>query len=306
MLTTSVESGIMLPANPLVKYVLVSALLKAQLHHNIKISHFLVNGTHIHFIVRVINPEDIPGFMERFKTESAHYLNRLLGRKQRTIWCKRYDMSACLEYTDVINRIVYIYNNPVKDGLISSIDLYPGLSSWQRFKSNKSYIKGALLSRRNIKPVEQVPGEKQFEHHRKGLSKKRKVRILEIDPNDWMKAFDIDDPKEINELILSSIEENRKDIHEIRLANDKKHYLGSSKLRNQEIDLSYEPQRSGRKMWCYSKNKEKRARYISWVKSLVSEAREVYQEWLRGNTSQRMPIGMLAPRMPVQGNLIFC
>jgi molybdopterin biosynthesis enzyme MoaB len=27
-------------------------------------------------IVRAVNPEDIPGFMERFKTESAHYLNR--------------------------------------------------------------------------------------------------------------------------------------------------------------------------------------------------------------------------------------
>ena len=309
MLTTSVESGIMLPANPLVKYILTSALLKAQMHHNIKISHFLVNGTHIHFIVRVINPEDIPNFMERFKTESAHYLNRLLGRKKRTIWCSRYDMSACLEYTDVINRIIYIYNNPVKDGLISSIGIYPGLSSWQRFRSNKSYIKGCLLSRREIKPVKQVPSEEHFERSRKRLAIKKKVKILDINPNDWMKAFDIkaaEEIEEINQIIISGIKENMQEIHQMRAAKGKEHFLGSHKLRNQEIDLSYEPQRSGRKMWCYSQNRKSRKLYIAWVKSLAEEAREVYHDWKKGITSRRMPIGMFAPRMPAQGHLIFC
>ncbi len=51
MLTTNVESGIMLTANPLVKYIITSALLKAHLHHQVKISHFLVNGAHMHFLL---------------------------------------------------------------------------------------------------------------------------------------------------------------------------------------------------------------------------------------------------------------
>ena len=62
-LTLSTESGIMLPANPLVKFLIGSAMLRALEHHPIKISHYIVNGTHIHMIVRVWNPEDMPGFM---------------------------------------------------------------------------------------------------------------------------------------------------------------------------------------------------------------------------------------------------
>ncbi len=309
MLTTSVESGIMLPANPLVKYVISSALLKAQLHHQIKISHLLVNATHIHFLVRVINPQDIPDFMERFKTESAHYLNRLLGRKKRTIWCDRYDMSAALEASDVIDRIIYIYTNPVKDGLVSSIDLYPGLSSWNRFNSSKSYLKGSLISRRDIKPVEQVASEEHFERARKQLAVKKKLRTLVIDPNDWMKAFKItnkDEIEEINKTIKEGIIERTKVIHERRLEAGKKQFLGSHKLRNQEINLEYQSKRSGRKMWCYCRNIERRKQYISWVKELAAEAREVYRAWQSGDTSRAMPIGMFAPRMPVQGNLIFC
>ncbi|MCB0334870.1 MAG: transposase, partial [Bdellovibrionales bacterium] len=84
-ITLSVEEGIMLPANYLTEFIVMAALLRAQKHHPVVISHFLVSGTHIHMIVRVDNPEDIPGFMERFKTESAHYINRSLGRKKRTI-----------------------------------------------------------------------------------------------------------------------------------------------------------------------------------------------------------------------------
>ena len=81
-LTLSAESGIILPANPLTRFIVGAAMLRALKHHPIRISHYIVNGTHIHMIVRVWNPEDIPGFMERFKTESAHYINRVLGRSR--------------------------------------------------------------------------------------------------------------------------------------------------------------------------------------------------------------------------------
>ena len=129
-ITTSTENGIMLPANPLVKMLLLSALKRAFDLHPLKISHLIINGTHLHFLLRCYNPEDIPAFMERFKTESSHYLNKLLGRRKRTIWCDSYDCSRILTPSRAIKKIVYLYTNPVKDQLISSITQYPGLSSW--------------------------------------------------------------------------------------------------------------------------------------------------------------------------------
>ncbi len=124
-----------------------------------------------------------------------------------------------------------------------------------------------------------------------------------------MKAFGIinkDEIEEINKTIQSGITERTKDIYERRLEAGKKQFMGNHKLRNQEINLEYQPKRSGRKMWCYSKNIERRKRFISWVKELAAEAREVYRAWQNRDTKRAMPIGMFAPRMPVQGNLIFC
>ena len=44
---------------------------------------------------------------------------------------------------------------------------------------------------------------------------------------------------------------------------------------------------------------------IVFVKRLAKEAREVYLKWKSGATDLSMPIGMFAPRMPLQANLIF-
>ena len=109
LITTSVEEGLIFPQNPLIKVLLLAALLRAQtLHPGCIPCHFLISTTHIHILVYVLNPDDVKGFMERFKTESSHYINRLLGRQKRTIWCASYDSPALLQESDARNWIAYI------------------------------------------------------------------------------------------------------------------------------------------------------------------------------------------------------
>ena len=160
----------MLPANELVTFLIKSAMLRALRLHPIKISHFIVNGTHIHMIIRVWNPEDVPGFMERFKTELSHYLNNLVGRNKKTIWSDGYDSPAIILADDVIDKIVYLYTNPVKDGLIDSINHYPGLSSWSSFNNRKSHIKGRLICRDDVVEVDQNGGSEYFYKKKRILS----------------------------------------------------------------------------------------------------------------------------------------
>ena len=81
--------------------------------------------------------------------------------------------------------------------------------------------------------------------------------------------------------------------------------MGAAKLSNQGIDLSYVSKRSGRKMWCISSDIKQRKIYLSFVKRLAKEARDVYLKWQQGVTDFPMPVGMFAPRMPLQANLIF-
>lgn len=307
-LTCSVEQGIMLPSNPLVNFIIKSAILRAIKHHPIKVSHDIVNGTHVHLFVRAENPEDVPGFMERFKTESAHYLNRLLGRKKRTIWCAGYDSPRLLTVEDAIEKIAYLYTNPVKDGLVDSIKNYPGLSTYNLFTKTKKKITARLIGRDLLSEVRQNQNYQGYKKALKNLLKSKdigKLQTIDINCNDWMKAFNIEDPKEIKE-INTRIHERIKTIEE-KIQKERKEtnkpFLGREKLENQGIDLTYTPKRTGKKMWCISSNIEKRKSYIKYLKSIADKAREVYELWKTGATEEKMPIGVFAPRMPVLCNL---
>ena len=45
-----------------------------------------------------------------------------------------------------------------------------------------------------------------------------------------------------------------------------------------------------------------RKHYIRKIKELARRATEVYLSWCQGDTTQRIPEGMFAPRMPVLAN----
>ena len=134
-ITTSLEEGLLLKSNPLMRLILESCLAKAQALHRVRICHFLFEETHVHIILVVDNPEDVPAFIGRFKTESAHSINRLLGRRKRTVWCEGYDSPILASPVDVIREIVYLYTNPSKDDLVDGIEEYPNFSTWENYKT---------------------------------------------------------------------------------------------------------------------------------------------------------------------------
>ena len=302
-ITASVEEGIMLPANPLVKQLILSAMARAYKHHPIEICHYIVNGTHIHMIVIVNNPQDIPGFMERFKTESAHYLNRLLGRRKRTIWCDSYDSPALLTAADVIKKIVYLYTNPVKDGLIDSINHYPGLSSWENYQKSKNTIITSLLSRDDIQKVPQDSGWTIFNNMKNLLLRaaKRKAKLV-LNPNGWLRAFN-NENETFAEEANTEINQKIKEQEELQ-AKEKSSFMGKTKLENQGIRLDYQSNRSGKKMWCICSDIPYRIRYILYIKSLCEEAKAVFEKYIQGDFSLPYPPGLFPPRLPLLCNLV--
>jgi REP element-mobilizing transposase RayT len=131
--TFSIEQGMLLLCNPLCEAILKSCLASAQFMYPVRVVAFLIEGTHIHLVLVVDNPDDVPAFIRHFKTESAHALNRILGRRKRTFWCECYDSRVVLTPLRTLMVLTYIYSNPAKDNLEMSIDNYPGVSSWKMF-----------------------------------------------------------------------------------------------------------------------------------------------------------------------------
>jgi hypothetical protein len=250
--------------------------------------------------VRLSNPVALKDFMGYFKTESAHAINRLLGRRQRTVWCRGYDSPLLLTPEDVVEKIVYTYGNPSKDSLVDCIDVYPGLSSWQAFRGGSCELDAPILCRPDFS---ELPRHNFHDHDYRRLaqqlSQDKPSLPFRIFPNAWMKSFGISEPQEVslwNERIISALKQQEAQQRHERIKEGRS-VIGCSRLVNQRIGRPYSPRRWGRRMLCICQDIPFRARFVEWIKQLVEQGREALREWRRGNFV-RYPLGLYPPSVP--------
>ena len=256
----------------------------------------------------VMDPEDVPKFLGYFKRESAHMLNRILGRNKRTIWCEGYDSPIVLTPITALVAIAYIYSHPAKDDLTESIKEYEGLSSWRMFTSGNHTENYKLLRRPHF---ETLPIWKQnYRGYRaeaeRVLSESTESYPLTLSPNAWLDAFGITSPleqKKWNDRILTRTNALETRAAKIRNLLGRK-VIGVERLRNQRFDLLHRPIRSGKRTWCLSEKRSIRERFISFLKDLTFKARKVYQRWKLGDFSVPFPPGLHAPNMPRLANMM--
>jgi hypothetical protein len=306
--TFSLEEGLLLLANPLCKAIVKSCLARAQVLHPVRICHFIVQATHVHVVLVVMNPDDVHAFIRCFKTESAHMINRLLGRGKRTLWCEGYDSPVVLTAVRALLAIAYLYANPAKDNLEASIDKYPGLSSWNMFQSGEtsSYCKRLRRPQFSFIPrdAHNLRGYTKLADTLLTESKENQTFILE--PNAWMEAFGYHSSEEqtrINNRLIERVRLLEQRAARLRVANNKR-IIGREKLVNQVLDVTYRPKRSGRRMWCLSEKRSVRVTFIRFFKELMHNARAVRQRWKLGDLTIPYPPGLYPPSMPKLANVL--
>lgn len=307
--TFTVEEGLLLLANPLCESILKSCLAAAQKLYPVKVCHFIVEATHIHMIVVVYNPSDLPAFVGHFKTESAHMINRLLGREKRTLWCEGYDSPVVLTFTRAVIALVYLYCNPAKDHLVRSIDEYPGFSSWKMFRDGVLTKNWKRLRRPLFRAL--APDS----HNLRGYTKEAERLLGESDeiesfilhPNAWLEAFGITDSAEqerINTRIVERIKTVEARAEKFRIKHNKR-LIGREKLMKQVMDTTYKPSRRGKRTCCLSHSRSIRIAFITAFKLLKQEARKVLAKWRMGDTSAKYPPGLYPPSMPKLADVLI-
>lgn len=300
--TFSVEEGLLLLSNPLCLAMIKSCLARAQFLYPVRICHFLVEATHIHMVLVVTNPDDVCQFVKYFKTESAHMINRLLGRKKRTVWCEGYDSPVVLTFPRAVIAISYLYANPAKDNLEESIDQYPGLSSWDMYQRGELKKNWKRLRRPAFTALP------RDSHNLRGytkyaeqiLSSTKKTHTFTLEPDAWMEAFGIEDPVD-KATINNSIEKRVQKLEKrakLKRDTEKKRVIGKERLINQALNTNYRPQRTGTRTWCLTEKRSLRIEFIRFLKDLFDEAREVRKRWFLGDYSQPYPLGLYPPSMP--------
>lgn len=281
--------------NAIIKGILVSAANK----YKVDICHYYWAPNHFHLIVVPRDLEALPKFIKYLKQESAHAVNRILGRKKRTIWCQSYDSPILLEPDEVLRRIAYLYTNPERDKIVDSIDNYTGVSSWKSFK-NRNYKLVAKRIPRDCIPAQQEPTNitKLERLILCRIFKKLDIKAesLILKPYACLRCFkELEETtdKEFDEMIMGQMETHRQ-----MIPKDIKPFHTKKTLSMMQIDLAYEPKKFGKKTIALSSDTKLRGEFISWFKSIRDKSREVYKKWKAFDFDEEWPLYLYPPPKP--------
>ncbi len=254
--------------------------------------------------IRAEDPSVADQFFRYFKTETAHAVNKMMGRVRGPVWDEGYDSPIVLDEEKYSEKTVYILTNPQKADLVERIEHYPHLSSWQ-----------ARLSSRGVKVYEcydirrqDVPrlpqGELSEREERRLLMKLRakakgRKRIkLVINPRAMFETIKDEQEKtwgEHNERVLEWVRDEQLELSKKRILENKS-VLGAEKLKRASIHQVYVPQANdGIRTICLASDADERKGFIEWFKDMVGKCKEVYQRWSQGDFSVDYPLGFFPP-----------
>lgn len=291
-------------ASPYMAVIIKSILASALNLYNLKICHFIVMGNHLHMIVVVDTPEDLPLFVGYFKRESALAVNALLGRRRRSVWEENYDSPIVLDGDKVVDRIVHLYANPAEANLEESIERYPNLSSWQAFLDGGIEESCPRIPRNAVPCIinKQLSLDDQRNLANYLISMSTGDMELIIEPDAWLECFDefkTQNPQKIKQEIIQRLKTTEEELRRRR----SKPVVGALALRMQSIQKAHTPKKYADKMLCLSTFKELRIAYIAWRKELVSKAIKIVFGKVAYDFLTGLPPGLFSPGGMIIGNL---
>ncbi len=282
-----------------------SALARAQRLYPVRIICFVVQANHVHLLVRVTDPEHVSSFIGYFKAESAHYLNRLLNRRQRTIWAERFDSPAVLDVEKALELFAYCSLNPVKDGLVLSMRDYPGVSSYPSLLRGETLIPAKSIPRNKVPPLSDATAPQRENRSLSEYFSSEEFQDISITltPEELRLAFPStkdSTPEDFRQRLLQTIAK----YEEIYLAEQAgTPPLGVSKLLSSSLLTPRNPPIKGKKMICLSCCKDLRQAFILSFRRIKALCRETFRKWRAGHVVPYPP-GMFAPHPPRIMNFI--
>lgn len=302
LISSRVEEGLPLVPNSVMNLILRGIVAKATEMYDVELCHIIFMDNHLHLILVVRNPEHVKDFVGYIKCESAHAVNRLLGRRQRTVWQDGYDSPVVLTREKVEHYIKYLYLNPIEENLESSIDLYPGVSSWEMFVNDTESSVHPRIRRSAIKPLAcpalSIKQQRRIAEQLRDDATEQHTLVLK--PWAWLESFDIPESAkgEIKERLVSEIRLRERELA-VKRKQEGKGVVGATALRRQSMRREHTPEKFAPRMICLCEDKELRRSFIEHFRGLCEQAREVYQRWKMGDFSLKIPPGLYAPRVPL-------
>lgn len=295
--------GLPLPARALTAYLIESIIGRLLRAEDVIVCGYVWMSNHVHMQVFSLDIAALTHFHERLKKRLTDFLKRLLGLSHLRLWDDRTTVGEVLDLEAAIERIVYTYLNPVRAGLVRSIDEYQGCHTWREFltaapNTNSIFEKEVPWVRApDISPLSQV--NPSLSEERRLLSSidqrasKRTTHRLKIMPFKWLEAFKIVDPGQIEAIRQRIIERVREE--EAKLSATR---APSRKIAGFVVTDTYIPSKKERKVFMYGSTKEDRWKHLEIYENFIRVCARCYELMKHGAKNIPWPPECFRPPGP--------
>jgi len=291
-----------------------SAIARAQRDDKVILCHDVWEGSHPHMIVVTKDSQQCVNFYTEVQKKITDYLKALLGLNELQIWEGRPTVNQIDDLETAKEKIAYLYANPAQDNIAPSIERFIGYSSWNEYQLGKESF-GALSEEAvpwiRLPSIPALPSRTLTRSQDAGLvtllSRTNKKRhVLRRAPNAWMKCFQVESDKEVEEInneILGTLREKEKDAAILRV-QEKKELMPVSIQRYQEILKPHTPKKKGRKIHFQTSCNIRRLQILQFFREFNQLCRDCYEEWKKGNYTVQWPPGAFKPPLPATANAL--
>jgi len=299
------KEGIPLPCTEYMNLLVSGTLAKTLERGGVTLCDFVSMGNHWHILFVPHCKSKLRDFCAELKSTLTRIVKRVLGLQESLhLWDGRSTTMQVLDIDKAKERIVYLYSNPAKANLVSSITRYPGVSSWAAYSRATPTLNARVESlypfvrERHIKAIGTKTSQ-AYEEELRALVE-RDIPLV-VEPHAWMEAFGITDDEEValvHEEILDRIKANEEQLAVER--RQKKRTLMSRRLLTTQRPTvtGWKPKTKERRLFFLSSCKQLRLEFLRYFEAFCSTCRELYKAWKAGTYPKDWPPEAYLPQHP--------
>jgi hypothetical protein len=298
-----------LPPTETTNQLLTGILARTQRDEKVTLCNFVDMNNHTHQHVIPDDPNQHVKFYMEYQKKVTDSVRKLTRLKRLQLWEGRPSVTHITGLQDGIDRMVYIFCNPAAAGLVASIDQYPGLTTWEAFKTCEPSVDAEVRIKAHWTPVSRLTplpeGNRLSPANDRELA--RQIREtdgtieyeLVVNPLAWLRVYGVTDPKQIEEIrqsIIRKVYAREAELAKERLEQGRP-VLGAERLTQQPYLRPHTPKKKERRISVICGDDVARPRIIASNKDIRRQHKECYQALKEGRPHE-WPPGTFIPWVP--------
>ena len=119
--------------------IIAGVLARCVEQHDVELVCFVFMSNHFHLIARFPD-SNMSAFMRDLQSQIADRVNTIRGDRSGTVFPKPFDDQVLIGADVLLDKISYVLNNPVKDGLVCCPRDWPGVTSYGCHSDEKNFV----------------------------------------------------------------------------------------------------------------------------------------------------------------------